>query len=116
VSETLGQRKKIRRVRTERELGLREMAGKLKISPAYLSRIETDEEKTPPGEDTLRAIAKILDEDFDRLMHLAGRVPSDVGEMIKKDPDLPQFLRTAKERGFTGKALEAMLDKKKAKK
>lgn len=114
MAETLGQR--IRKKRTEKELGLREMARRLEISPAYLSRVETDEEKTPPAEDTLKAIAKLLEDDHNVLMHLAGRVPSDVGDMIKEDPHLPQFLRTAKQRGFTGKKLEALLEAEKGKK
>lgn len=86
------------------------MARKLDISPAYLSRVETDEEMTPPAEDTLRAIAKVLEDSPDSLLHLAGRVPADVGEMIKDDPDLPHFLRTAKQRGFTGLQLEALIN------
>lgn len=87
----------------------------LDISPTYLSRIETDEEKTPPAEDTIKKIAKILGEDFNVLMHLAGRVPSDVEEMLKEDPSLPQFLRTATAKGYSGKDLEALLEKERAK-
>ena len=111
MAETLGQR--IRRKRLEKDLGLREMARQVEISPAYLSRVETDEEKTPPGEETLRAISGALGDDFDELMHLAGRVPSDVGEMIRQDPDLPHFLRTAKQQGLTGKSLEDLLNQTK---
>ena len=107
MHESLGQR--IRKKREEKQLGLREMARQLSISPAYLSRVETDEERTPPGEQTLRAIAEALNENFDDLMHLAGRVPSDVGDMIRRDPDLPHFLRTANQKGFTGKRLGELL-------
>jgi HTH-type transcriptional regulator, competence development regulator len=107
VRESFGQH--IRKKREEKGLGLREMARKVNISPTYLSRVETDEEKTPPGEETLRAIAGVLGMGFDELMHLAGRVPSDVGEMIKNDPDLPQFLRTARDQGLTGKKLGELL-------
>ncbi len=113
MAETLGQF--IRRLRGEKNLGLREMARQVDISPAYLSRVETDEEKTPPAEETLKAIAEALAADLDTLMHLAGRVPSDVGEMIKEDPHLPQFLRTARSRGLTGKELEQLLSKDKPK-
>jgi transcriptional regulator with XRE-family HTH domain len=113
MAETLGQR--IRRKRMERDIGLREMARMVDISPAYLSRVETDEERTPPGEDTIKRIAKVIGDDVNALMHLAGRVPSDVGDMLKEDPSLPQFLRTAKARGFTGKELEQLLDKAKGK-
>ncbi len=98
------------------DLGLREMARKLSISPTYLSRVETGEEKTPPAEDTLKAIAKVLGDDVNVLLHLAGRVPSDVGDMIREDPDLPQFLRTAKQQGYSGKELERLLEAGKGKK
>lgn len=103
MTEKLGDR--LRRRRNEKKLGLREAAGKLKISPTYLSRIETSEEKSPPGEEVLQAMANLLDENFDELMTLAGRIPSDVAAYIGSDPGLPQFLRTAHERNLTAKDL-----------
>lgn len=45
MGEKLGER--IRRIRKERNLGLRETATKAGISATYLSRIETNEEKSP---------------------------------------------------------------------
>lgn len=109
VSESFGQR--VRRVREGKKLGLREAAAKLNISPAYLSRIERDDEKTPPAEDVIRAIAQLCDDSFDDLMHLAGRIPSDVKEYLK-EPGLPQFLRTAQQRGYTARDLERLLKDK----
>lgn len=109
LAETLGQR--IRRMR-EGKFGLREMAKKLEISPTYLSRIETNEEKTPPAEELLRKIADLLGDDFDELMSLAGRIPTDVKDYITKDAGIPQFLRTAREQGLTSKDLEEMLKRK----
>lgn len=109
VPESFGQR--VRRVREAKKLGLREAAAKLKISPAYLSRIERGDEKTPPAEDVIRAIAELCDDSFDELMHLAGRLPSDVKEYLK-EPGLPQFLRTAQQRGYTARDLESLLKDK----
>lgn len=114
MPETLGQR--IRRLREVKKLGLREAAKKVDISPAYLSRIETNEEKTPPGEELLQKLAVLLDDNIDELMSLAGRVPTDVKEFITKDPGLPQFLRTVRERGYTAEDLERLLPKGKGKK
>jgi transcriptional regulator with XRE-family HTH domain len=111
LRETLGQR--IRRKRDDKQLGLREAARHLGISPAYLSRIETGEEKTPPGETVLAALAILLGDSIDELMHLAGRVPSDVADMIKADAGLPQFLRSARDRGLGARELEEMLARKK---
>lgn len=109
MPESFGQR--VRRVREAKKLGLREAAAKLKISPAYLSRIERGDEKTPPAEDVIRAIAELCDDSFDELMHLAGRLPSDVKEYLK-EPGLPQFLRTAQQRGYTARDLESLLKDK----
>ena len=114
MSETLGQR--IRRLREAKKIGLREMAKTLGISPAYLSRIETNEEKTPPGEEVLERVAEVLHDSIDELMSLAGRVPADVKDFITKDPGLPQFLRTVRERGYSSDDLQRLLPKGKGKK
>ena len=114
TKESLGQR--IRRLRDEKDLGLRETAKKVGISPAYLSRIETNEEKTPPGEKVLKGLAEVLDDKIDLLMSLAGRVPADVKEFIAKDPGLPQFLRSVRERGYSAEDLQRLLQKDKRKK
>lgn len=109
MREKLGDR--LRRRRNDKKLGLREAAGKLGISPTYLSRIETNEEK-PPAEEVLKAMAQLLDENFDELMTIAGRIPSDVAEYIGSDPGLPQFLRTARERNLTAQDLTASIQNK----
>lgn len=109
--EKLGER--IKRVRQERQLGLRELAGQLGISATYLSRIETCQESSPPAEKVIRGLADLLQDDFDELMQLAGRVPEDVENMIKRDPDLPAFLRTASEKKVSGAELMKMLKKRK---
>jgi transcriptional regulator with XRE-family HTH domain len=110
VPENFGQR--VRRLREAKQLGLRETAKKLDISAAYLSRIETNEERTPPAEDVIQMLADVLSDDFDELMRLAGRIPSDVKEYITTE-GMPQFLRTAKDRNLTAKQLEEMLKRRK---
>ena len=50
----------IRREREAKEIGLREMAKKIGVSPTYLSKIERDE-FPPPVEGKVKAIAKIID-------------------------------------------------------
>jgi transcriptional regulator with XRE-family HTH domain len=86
----------IRRAREEKEIGLREMAKMIGVSPTYLSKIERDE-FPPPAEDRVKAIANILGCDADDLLARAGRVSSDVSEIIKRRPvELAALLRTAK--------------------
>lgn len=86
----------------------------MSISAAYLSRIETSEERTPPAEKVIKDIANLLEDNFDELMRLAGRIPSDVKDYITME-GMPQFLRTAKDRKFTAKELEQLLQEKKRK-
>lgn len=109
--EKLGER--IKRVRQERQLGLRELAGKLAISATYLSRIETCQEASPPAEKVIRNLADLLQDNFDELMQLAGRVPEEVEDLIKGDPDMPAFLRTARDKNVSGADLMKMLKKRK---
>lgn len=114
MAEKFGER--IRRVRTAKGLGLRETATKLEISATYLSRIETNEEKTPPAEKVIRNLATLLNEDFDELMSLAGRVSEDVSDYITKQPGLPAFLRQAQQRKLTVEDLQKALESKRTKK
>nr|WP_249348669.1 helix-turn-helix transcriptional regulator [Corallococcus exiguus] len=108
VKERFGER--IRRKRTELKLGLRETATKVGISPTYLSRIETMEEKSQPAEDVIRKLATLLNDGFDELMTLAGRVSEDVEKVIKADPTMPEFLRTVGEKNLSGADLMKLLD------
>lgn len=86
----------IRSKREAQEIGLREMAKMIGVSPTYLSKIERDE-FTPPTEEKVLAIAKILDCDPDELLAMAGRVPSDLADIIKRRPvEISALLRTVK--------------------
>lgn len=76
----------LRSLREGKGLGLRELAKKARISPAFLSKVERGE-VTPPAEKKLRSLAKVLDSDADALMAMAGRLPTDVLEIIKKHPN-----------------------------
>ncbi|MCC7182358.1 MAG: helix-turn-helix domain-containing protein [Rhodocyclaceae bacterium] len=73
--------------KTDRSFSLRQTAGRIGIEPAYLSKIERTE-FSPPGEDTIRALAVDLGEDPDVLLALAGKVSSDLQAIIRKRPAL----------------------------
>ncbi len=77
-------------MRTGQKLGLREFALKVGISPTYLSRIETSEEKAPPAEDVIRKMASQLSDSFDELMTLAGRVSEASLDVIKAYSKMPE--------------------------
>src|SRR5262245_20066368 len=86
----------IRREREAKEIGLREMAKMIGVSPTYLSKVERDE-FPPPAEDKVRAIAKLIEWDADDLLARAGRVSSDITDIIKRHPvELAALLRTTK--------------------
>jgi transcriptional regulator with XRE-family HTH domain len=89
----------VRRERLEKEIGLREMAKMIGVSPTYLSKVERDE-FPPPAEDKVRKIAEIIGCDCDELLARAGRVSSDLSEIIKQHPrEVAQLLRTTQ--GFS---------------
>jgi HTH-type transcriptional regulator, competence development regulator len=86
----------IRREREAKEIGLREMAKKIGVSPTYLSKVERDE-FPPPAEDKVRKIGSVLGLDADELLALAGRVASDLTDIIRERPrEMADFLRAAK--------------------
>lgn len=66
---------------------LRQIAARIGVQPAYISKVER-EEVAPPSEDTIRRWAKELGEDPDVLLAMAGKVSSDLQAIICKRPQL----------------------------
>jgi ribosome-binding protein aMBF1 (putative translation factor) len=86
----------VRRERGAKDIGLREMAKMIGVSPTYLSKVERDE-FPPPAEDKVRKIAAIIGCDADELLARADRVSSDLSEIIKRRPvQMAALLRTTK--------------------
>ena len=85
----------VRRLREAKGIGLRKFAQTVGMSPTYLSKVERDEFK-PPTEEKVRAIATALGQDADELLALAGRVSSDLADIIQRHPrEMATFLRAA---------------------
>ena len=82
-------------VRTRREAlqvedgrySLRQVAKRVGIEPAYLSKIERGE-MPPPSEATIRRIAEELGEDPDVMLALGGKVSADLLTEIRRRPKL----------------------------
>src|SRR5271165_1726454 len=87
----------VRRKREAKDIGLREMAKMIGVSPTYLSKVERDE-FAPPVEEKVKSIAQIIGCDVDELLARANRVASDLSDIIKRHPvELAALLRTTKE-------------------
>ena len=85
----------VRRERERLDIGLREMAKLIGVSSTYLSQVERGN-FAPPAEDRVRKIAEIIGRDPDELLALAGRVSSDLKEIIRQNPrEMATFLRSA---------------------
>lgn len=67
----------IRRAREERALTITEVARRLEISIAYLSRIERERENPPPDK-LMTALARALDLPVDDVFAAARRLPPDL--------------------------------------
>lgn len=77
----------VRQRRLERNIGLREFAAKLDLSPAFISKMEIGDFK-PPKEENIKKMAIILNVDQDELLAKAGKVSSDLQEIISAEPAL----------------------------
>jgi transcriptional regulator with XRE-family HTH domain len=63
------------------------VAQRIGVEPAYLSKVERSE-VAPPGEATVVRLADDLGEDPDVLLAMAGKVSSDLQEIIRRRPSL----------------------------
>jgi len=75
------------RLKSDRTFSVRKVAAALGVQPSYVSKVELGQ-VGPPSEDTTRRLAGILGEDPDVLLAMAGKVSSDLQEVIRKRPRL----------------------------
>ena len=90
----------IRELRVAQDLGLRETAGKVGISPAYLSRIERDKER-PPRPELIKELARLLAADPDVLFRLSSSTDPDVVTFLHDQPEVMNLLRFLKSADLT---------------
>jgi HTH-type transcriptional regulator, competence development regulator len=79
--------RRMTRAAKSRAFSVRQLAHRVGIEPSYLSKVERGEEP-PPGEGTIRRIAMELGENPDVLLGLAGKVSSDLVQIIRDRPTL----------------------------
>ena len=71
----------------DRSFSVRQVAQRIGVEPAYLSKIERGE-VAPPSEAKIIALAEELGEDRDVMLAMAGKVSTDLREIILKRPRL----------------------------
>jgi len=74
-----------RRAESEPRFSLRQVAIRIGVEPAYLSKVERGL-VPPPSEATIVRLAAELGEDADVLLALAGKVGSDLKKIILRRP------------------------------
>lgn len=92
-------------IRTQREIlladnrsySLRQVASRIGVEPAYLSKVERGE-VPPPSEKVIKKLALELKQDPDVLLAMAGKVSEDLREIICKRPQVfAELIRQMKE-------------------
>ena len=95
--ETFG--KKLRDLRVESDIGLRELARLINKSPGYLSDVEHDH-VPPPSEDVILKIAEAMTADKNELLALAQKMDPEISNYVAHKPEAADFLRMAKDKKF----------------
>ena len=102
----------VRRLREEKKIGLRKFAQIVGMSPTYLSKVERDQ-FNPPSEEKIKAIAAALGEDANGLLALAGRVSSDLADIVQRQiqrhpREAADFLRSVN--GLSAKDMQRLAE------
>ncbi|MDX1577841.1 MAG: helix-turn-helix transcriptional regulator [Gemmatimonadota bacterium] len=72
---------------TDPSYSVRQVAGRIEVQPSYLSKVERGQ-VPPPSEETIVRLARVLGEDADVMLALAGKVSTDLKEAIRRRPRL----------------------------
>jgi transcriptional regulator with XRE-family HTH domain len=84
-------------LKDSKEFSVRKVAIKIGVEPAFLSKVERDI-VPPPSETKIIVLADLLGADRDVLLAMAGKVSSDVLEVIRNRPVLfAELVRRLKE-------------------
>ena len=84
---TLVREKRLLALEGDKRYSLRKTAERIGIQPSYLSKIERGE-LPPPGEEVICRLAQDLGLDPDVLLAMAGKVSSELQEVIRNRPEL----------------------------
>jgi len=79
--------KREKQKKKDSSFSLRQVAYRIGVEPSYLSKVERGEQP-PPSEEKIKALAEELNENPDVLLAMAGKVSTDLQEIIKQRPEL----------------------------
>ena len=104
----------IKTLRTARNIGQRELARNIGVSPSYLNDIENNK-RLAPRKEIIKKIAHILEANLENLFDLAGksknRIPPDIPDIIKKNNEIPSLLRTIERYGLNSTEIQKIKKK-----
>ena len=84
-------------LQNDKAFSLRQVAGRIGVEPAYLSKIERSV-FPPPSEEVIIKLAAVLAEDDDILLALAGKLSKELQQIIIQRPKLfAELLRQLRE-------------------
>jgi mannitol/fructose-specific phosphotransferase system IIA component (Ntr-type)/transcriptional regulator with XRE-family HTH domain len=98
----------LRILRLTAGISLREMARKLKVSPAYLCQVEKGN-RPPPTHDHIERIAAVLGISKSILHEMIERPDPVIINILKNTPGSTQFIHSASSEGLSSKDFHAML-------
>ena len=101
----------IRKLRIKNDIGQRELAKKIGISPSYLNDLEKNK-RTAPKTELIKKLSAILKADLDLLYDLAGNskktVAPDVAAYIESSPKIISLLRSIKNSKLSNSEIEEL--------
>ena len=97
MTETFG--KKLRDLRVNSKIGLRELARLIDKSPGYLSDVEQSK-VPPPSEDVILKIADVLQVDKNELLMAAKKMDPAISSYVIEKPEAAKFFRRAIEKDY----------------
>lgn len=101
---------RIRELRKEKGISLRDFADMVRIDFTYLSKIENGK-VDPPSEEKIRMMATKLGVEAEALLGLAGKISSEqIRKAVESNPDVGVLLRKLQSRKLTSDQVKEMLN------
>ena len=95
-------------MRTNKEIGQRELAKKIGVAPSYLNDMEKNK-RAAPKNSIIKKLSTILKADLNYMYDLAGdskkSIAADVEEFIKENPSIISLIRSIKENNVSSEEI-----------